>query len=51
MYKILNEKELKVFINRYFKEYGNDIKKVSLISYKGINEYLLNDHYIFIVRD
>ena len=51
MYKILNEKELKVFINRYFKEYKNDIKKVSLITYKGINEYLVNDHYIFIVRD
>lgn len=51
MYKLLNEKELEVFINRYFKEYKNDIKKVSLITYKGINEYLVNDHYIFIVRD
>ena len=51
MYKILNQEELKDFVNKYFKEWGNDIKKVSMISYKGINEYLVNEHYLFTVKE
>lgn len=47
MYKELNKNELKKFINMYFKEWENDIKKVSVISYNGVNEYLINEHYLF----
>lgn len=50
MYKTLNKKELKRFINKYFKEWNTDIKKVSVISYNGIDEYLINDHYVFSIK-
>lgn len=50
MYKVLNEKEMKIFINKYFKEWNTDIKKVSIISYNKIDEYLINGHYIFIKK-
>jgi hypothetical protein len=49
MFKVLNKKELKAFINKYFNiydEYVKTIKRVSSISYRGITEYLINDQYI-----
>lgn len=51
MYKILNEKELKRFVNKYFKEWSNDIYKVSVISYNNIDEYLINGWYLFLVEN
>ena len=44
----LNRIEIKRFTKKYFKEYGNDIKKVSYIKYKNRIEYLVNGHYLFI---
>ncbi|MBO5182903.1 MAG: hypothetical protein J6B64_00740 [Bacilli bacterium] len=49
MYRELNKKELNLFIDKYFKEWGNDIKKVSVISYNGVDEYLVNECYLFII--
>lgn len=51
MYKELNKQELQVFIEKYFKEWSKDIKKVSMISYNGIDEYLINEHYLFRVEE
>lgn len=48
--KQLNNTELKKFINKYFKEYGNDIKKVTYFIYRHRIEYLINDHYIYTKR-
>lgn len=44
----LNKKELEKFTKKYFKEYGNDIKKVTYFIYSNRIEYLINDHYIYI---
>lgn len=44
----LNRIEIKRFTKKYFKEYGNDIKRVSYIKYKNKIEYLVNEHYLFI---
>ena len=46
--KTMNRIELRKFITKYFKVYGNDIKKVSYIIYKDRIEYLINDHYLFV---
>ena len=51
MYKKLNEKERKEFIKKYFVEWGDDIRKVTMISYNGINEYLINDTVLFLEKD
>jgi len=50
MYRKLNSKEIKVFTKKYLKEWGNDIKKVSVIKYGFIKEYLANEHYLVIVK-
>lgn len=50
MYKLLNKKELKSFINNYFKTWNEDIRKASVISYNGIDEYLINDNYLFLIK-
>mgnify|MGYP004499099099 CR=1 FL=1 len=50
MYKILNERERKTFIKRYFKEWGNDIKQVTLIDNGRVKEYLINEHYLYIIK-
>lgn len=50
MKKQLKEKALERFIKKYFKKYGNDIKKVTYFIYGNRIEYLINDHYIFIKR-
>lgn len=50
MYKVLNEKELEQFINKYFKIWNTDIRKVSVIEYNYIKEYLINDAVIFIEK-
>lgn len=45
--KILNDYELKIFRNKYFKVYGDDIITVSYVVHNNIIEYLINEHYIF----
>lgn len=45
--KQLNKVELERFIKKYFKAYGDDIKKVTYFIYSNRIEYLINDHYIF----
>lgn len=50
MYKVLNEKKLEQFINKYFKIWNTDIRKVSVIEYNNIKEYLINDAVIFIEK-
>lgn len=51
MYKVLTDEELQIFIEKYFKEWGKDIKKVSMIFYNGVDEYLVNEHYLFRVKE
>lgn len=50
MYRELSKEEIIKFTNKYFKEWNSDIRKVSVISYNGINEYLINDHYLYQVN-
>lgn len=50
MYRELNEKEKVKFINKYMPEWKQDIKKVSMLTYRHTKEYLINDHYIIIVK-
>lgn len=45
--KQLNKIELESFRKKYFKVYGNDIKKVTYFIYDNKIEYLVNDHYIY----
>lgn len=47
--KNMNRVELKKFVRKYFKEYGNDTKRVSYIIYKDRTEYLINNHYLYII--
>lgn len=46
MYSILNEKEIKAFTTKYLPLWTGSINKVSKIEYKGIVEYLVNNHYL-----
>jgi len=48
--KKLNKKELNKFVKKYLPEWNNDIKEVSMISYRLTKEYLVNEHYLVIVR-
>lgn len=48
--KELNEKELKEFVEKYFKPWGKDIKKVTYVEYKNHIEYLVNGHYLFLTK-
>ena len=50
MYTELKGKELNKFADKYLKEWKDDIVEVSRISYKGVKEYLVNRHYLVIVR-
>lgn len=49
MYKVLNKKEINEFTEKYFKIWEGDINRVSCIEYDNTKEYLINDHYIFII--
>ncbi len=51
MFEVLNEEERKLFVEKFFKGWDNDIWKVSRISYQNIEEYLINEHYIFTVKE
>ena len=49
MYKVLNKKERDNFVNKYFKSWKKDIWKVSCLTYENHKEYLINDHYLFVI--
>ena len=49
--KTLNRIELKEFTNKYFRVYGDDIRKVTYIIYDDITEYLINEHFIYKVNN
>lgn len=48
--KNMNRVELKQFVQEYFKEYGDDIRKVSYIIFDDRIEYLINEHYLFVEK-
>ena len=48
--KYLNEEEMREFTKRYFPMFIGDIRSVSYIDYEETREYLVNGHYIFIVK-
>ena len=50
MYKVLTEEEKKGFVEKYFQNWEQDIWKVSSISYQNVTEYLINEHYLFLVE-
>lgn len=50
MFKLLNKKEIEKFTKKYLPNWLGDIIKVSQIEYDGTKEYLVNDHYLIIVK-
>ncbi len=49
VYYELSKKEIKQFAKQYLPMWENDIVKVTRISYKGVTEYMVNDHYLIIL--
>ena len=49
MYEELIPEDMEMFAEEYFPEFKKDIWKVSCISFNRRIEYLINDHYIFVV--
>lgn len=47
--KKLNEKEIKQFAKKYLSDWTDDIKEVSVLTYRHTKEYLVNGHYLIIV--
>ena len=50
MYRKLNAKEIAKFQKKYFTILGERINSVSVIKYKGVAEYLVNDKYMVRVK-
>lgn len=50
MYRKLNSKEREKFTNKYLPEWKSDIKEVSMLTYRLTKEYLINGHYLVIVK-
>ena len=48
--KYLNRFEIIKFTKKYFPAYMGDIRSVSYFDYNGKLEYLINNHYIFVVN-
>ena len=48
--KYLNEEEMREFTKKYFPVFMGDIRFVSYFDYEETREYLLNRHYIFILK-
>ncbi len=49
--KNMNRVELKQFAQKYFKEYNNDIRRVSYIIHDDRIEYLINGWYLFSAKN
>jgi len=50
VYRVLNDEEIQKFIEIYFPCWKIDIWKVSCIIYKNTVEFLINEHYLFIIE-
>lgn len=48
--KILHEKEKRNFTKKYLKDWIGDVNEVSMLSYRHTKEYLVNNHYLVIVK-
>lgn len=48
--KKLNEKEIYKFTRKYLPDWLKDVSEVSMIKHRFIKEYLVNNHYLVIVR-
>ena len=48
--KYLNDEEMIEFTKKYFPAFIGDVRSVSYFDYEEIREYLVNEHYIFIVK-
>jgi len=48
--KKLNEKEINDFTKKYLPEWFGEIKEVNMLTYKLTKEYLVNDHYLVVVK-
>ena len=48
--KKLNKKEIKIFTKKYLPEWFGEIKEVNMLTYKLTKEYLVNDHYLVVVK-
>lgn len=48
--KKLNEKEIEKFTKKYLSDWIGDIKEVSMLTYRHTKEYLVNNHYLVIVK-
>ena len=44
----MTKEEIKVFANKYFKGFEQDIHSVSYFIYNNKVEYLVNNHYILL---
>ncbi len=51
MFKVLNKKEMEEFVDKYFEIWKEDIWKVTSINYKNITEYMINEHYLFTIKE
>lgn len=47
--KNMSRIEIEEFTDKYFPQYKGDIRRVSYIKYKDRIEYLINNHYLFIM--
>lgn len=50
MYRKLNKKEIESFTIKYLPEWIGEIKEVSMLTYRHTKEYLVNNHYLVIVK-
>ena len=48
--KYLNRIEILEFTKKYFPAYVGDIRSVSYFDYNNKREYLINNHYIFVIN-
>lgn len=48
--KYLNGNEILEFTKKYFPAYIGDVRSVSYFDYNGKREFLINNHYIFVVN-
>ena len=48
--KKLNEKEIKKFTKKYLPNWIGNVNEVSMLTYRHTKEYLVNNHYLVIVK-
>lgn len=49
MYRLLSKEEMNEFIDKYFPIWKKDILKISCIDYNNKKEFLINEHYLFMI--